>query len=289
MASDSDFFAVRRFDRLHSRAILNLQDQLVEIEENLDELDAIYSSKGTKVRGGIPPEVIELSSLEQGRQAIEADSSDISPLRDINNGTIRDDMPQRASLISEMIPKIAEYDKLLLDYAAVRSLGSAPNRNVKNLDAWFKNNRGAIMESETNFIQHTGELIAVSQPKSTLRQWFELRIVYGTRSCFSLFRRTRRTKMSRRDQEDTYVFSNESLDAFSTIATFAVALAMLVAPLWVLQSLQALHLKLVVITGFVVLCLLFLTFATLGRPFERLATTAGYSAVLVVFLQFGSS
>ncbi|KAK8131652.1 hypothetical protein PG984_008090 [Apiospora sp. TS-2023a] len=59
------------------------------------------------------------------------------------------------------------------------------------------------MESESKFIQHTGELIAVSQPKSTLRQWFELRVVYATRSCFSLFHRTPRTTMSMRDQEDT--------------------------------------------------------------------------------------
>ncbi|KAK8106827.1 uncharacterized protein PG998_008840 [Apiospora kogelbergensis] len=277
VASDSDFFAVRRFDRLHSRAILTLQDHLVEIEEKLDELDTKYSSKGVKVRGGNPPEVVESGCSRQGRKEGEDDGSDVSSIRDINNGTIRDDMPRRAVLVSEMIGKIAEY-------------AQAPNRNVQNLQAWVYNNKGAITDSETEFIKHVDELVAISQPKSTLRHWFELRIVYGTRSCLGLFRRAPpHAKMSSRDQEDTYLFSQQSLDAFSGIAIFVAALAMLITPLWILQTLQDLRLKLAVITVFAVVCLAFLTFATLGRPFERLAATAGYLAVLVVFLQVGNS
>lgn len=148
---------------------------------------------------------------------------------------------------------------------------------MQNLQAWFYNNKGAIMDSEIEFIKHVDELVAISQPKSTLRHWFELRIVYGTRSCLGLFRRAPpHAKISSRDQEDTYIFSQQSLDAFSGIAIFVTALAMLITPLWALQTLQDLRLKLAIITLFAVLCLTFLTFATLGRPFERLAATAGY-------------
>lgn len=76
MALDSDFFAARRFNRLHTRLILTLQDQLVELESRLDEVDKNYSS------------------MEH---------------RDINNGTIRDDTPQRASIVTQISLKLAEY------------------------------------------------------------------------------------------------------------------------------------------------------------------------------------
>lgn len=81
------------------------------MEEKLDELDTKYSSKGVKVRGGNPPEVVESGCSRQGRKEGEDDGSDVSSIRDINNGTIRDDMPRRAVLVSEMIGKIAEYGK----------------------------------------------------------------------------------------------------------------------------------------------------------------------------------
>jgi hypothetical protein len=51
---------------------------------------------------------------------------------------------------------------------------------------------------------------------------------------------------------------------------------MLLIPLWVLSVMESIFHKLAVITIFVVAFLAFMTWATLARPFEILASTAGY-------------
>ena len=43
IASDNDFFVIRRFGTLNARIILALQDQLSQLEESLNALDMKYS------------------------------------------------------------------------------------------------------------------------------------------------------------------------------------------------------------------------------------------------------
>jgi len=61
---------------LSARVILTLQDRLCQLEERLEELDQKYSR-------------------------IEA--------KDVNNGSIRDELPDRALLIEEIYEKLAKY------------------------------------------------------------------------------------------------------------------------------------------------------------------------------------
>ena len=69
---------------------------------------------------------------------------------------------------------------------------------------------------------------------------------------------------------------------------------MLLAPLWLLQmSLQQgansqWHI-LTIVSAFVVGFAILLAFVAVAQPFEVLAATAAYSAVLMVYLQIGSS
>jgi hypothetical protein len=73
-----------------------------------------------------------------------------------------------------------------------------------------------------------------------------------------------------------FFIDDEAIDFVASFANFVTVCAMLVLPLWILQALEELRWKLTVITIFVVLCQVFLSVATLGRPFERLAGSAGY-------------
>lgn len=100
-ASDSDFFSVRRFDRLHTRAILTLQAQLVDIEERIDTLDKHYSSRNVKLSNAKPPSIVTVSEPLDDFEKLE--------FRDINNGTVNDDLPERAKLVAEMTSKLVEY------------------------------------------------------------------------------------------------------------------------------------------------------------------------------------
>ena len=66
---------------------------------------------------------------------------------------------------------------------------------------------------------------------------------------------------------------------------------MLVGPLWWLQHLSAqdnMEYRLAVITGFLVLFTILLSILTVARPFEVLAATAAYAAVLMVFMQISN-
>ncbi|KAI6080504.1 hypothetical protein F4821DRAFT_251384 [Hypoxylon rubiginosum] len=291
IAADPDFFAVRRFDKLHVRSILTLQDHLAELEEKLDAIDEQFSLKTTKIAGSGPPTVINcVSSGTNSNPAADATQAQQLPdVRDINNGTIRDDMPERAKLVSEVLAKLTEYDRLLLDHCILKNMPRAPERNIRNIKSWFATNHGAIMEKETRFIDVQDDLVSGCKEKTRLRQLFEDQVILRTHSFIGLFSKRPPPSMSPQDRDEVYHFSDQAVDVFESVAVFVAALLMLIAPLWILQALEEVYPKLAVITGFVMGFLLFLSLATLGRPFEILAATAGYSAVLVVFLELGNN
>jgi hypothetical protein len=62
---------------------------------------------------------------------------------------------------------------------------------------------------------------------------------------------------------------------------------MLLAPLWWLEDVSDSKDRLKIITGFVILFISLMTVATINRPFEVVASTAAYAAVLMVFMQIG--
>jgi hypothetical protein len=74
MASDPELLVVRRFDELHTRALLFKQDQVSELEERLKALDEKYIKQG-----------------------------------DIDNGTFRGDMDKRRKLYEELIHKLLAF------------------------------------------------------------------------------------------------------------------------------------------------------------------------------------
>lgn len=166
-------------------------------------------------------------------------------------------------------------DKLVSKYASMRALGLSPTRNIRNIKMWFMDYPGAIVEPETKFIQHQDELISLSPPKSILRWWFEDHIVYATRKSLALFKKLPYSSTRSSDDSTVYIFSDAAVDRTASVAVFLTATAMLTMPLWILQNLQEFQWKLAVITLFVILCFAFLSIATLGRPFERLASSAG--------------
>ena len=82
------------------------------------------------------------------------------------------------------------------------------------------------------------------------------------------------------------------MDKFVTCTTIALGLAMLIGPLWLLQYFSTGQsnscLRLGIITAFLVLFTVLLSFLTVAKPFETLAATAAYGAVLMVFMQLNS-
>jgi hypothetical protein len=79
--------------------------------------------------------------------------------------------------------------------------------------------------------------------------------------------------------------SDVKFEKLTNRTIIAGGLAMLLVPLWLLEYYSGSKVRLGIITAFVVAFMLVMTTATINRPFEVVASTAAYAAVLMVFMQ----
>lgn len=83
-----------------------MQARIGELERELDDLDALYSSRNSKIVGDGSEPVVVVQVVDDAKAMGRAE---MLSYRDINNGTVADDMPPRAELISRMARELASY------------------------------------------------------------------------------------------------------------------------------------------------------------------------------------
>lgn len=158
---------------------------------------------------------------------------------------------------------------------------------MTSISTWLSNEQNAILDEEAVYISKTSDLVQlVPKPITPLRQLLE-------RS--SRFRLSRLWAKRPPDlpthsvsHPGTVHYSSDArIDRFIGVTITVLGMGMLIAPLWVLAYTEVMWKRLCVITGFIVLFLGLVAFTTVARPFESLAASAAYAAVLVVFLQIG--
>ena len=179
---------------------------------------------------------------------------------------------------------------MVLRHSQIRSQPQVPARNIESVSNWLYNAENAIADEETAYLTHTSDLFPlVPKPKSSLRKLLE---------CSSIFRLSRfwRTKPSRSDpdmfeylEQHIHYSSDDKIERFVSITILILGVIMLIAPLWILAFVHGTIDRLGIITLFIVLFLVLLSFTTVAKPFESLAATAAYSAVLMVFLQIAGN
>lgn len=74
----------------------------------------------------------------------------------------------------------------------------------------------------------------------------------------------------------TYYHSDDRVQAFDSGLVMLIGLAMLLAPIWILNAVKATDGRLGIITVFVTAFLLLLQVVTAAKPSETLAATAAY-------------
>lgn len=268
MSTDDDFFAIRRFDRLHCRVLLTLQDHLVKLEDELDLLDGRLSEPAAK---------------------------------DVNNGSVRSDQPERVELLEKTAKKLSAYglyrpssskhdefssekhrslltglqDELLNQFLNLKARPLAPGSNRNNIKIWLSNNNGPIHPSEADFINTNDLITALKSPKSRLRCFFEQCILAPTNGLFGLLAEKSDNYAGSNLKNSTVYGRDEPVDALAAVSLFTIAVIMLIVPLWVLAAVSGTFRRLAVITAFLVAFLGVLTWGTTSRPFEILAATAG--------------
>ncbi|KAL2050846.1 hypothetical protein ABVK25_008907 [Lepraria finkii] len=263
LASDDDFFVLRRFGSSSARVALFLQDQVVETEHALMNEDA------------------EAEAVEEG----------------VDNGTFRRDLrPERLRILGDLLSQLERYHQFVLNHMELKSHPRASKFQINNVRQWLINANHPIAQEEVAFVGEEGEddLIPVtSKPKTPLRRFIDKFNLLRLAACFRERKKNERLFTQDDFEMQTTVYSKDSiLDGVVTFITVMLGLAMLIGPLWLLQRLSnnqsTLHARLGVITGFLALFTPLPSLFTVAKPFEVLAATAAYGAVLMVFMQFGT-
>jgi hypothetical protein len=142
--------------------------------------------------------------------------------------------------------------------------------------------RGEIDVDESKFIEK-GDLIAInSRSRPPLGRWIE---ACQSLHLSKLFRE--KPRASHVVSDTTVYSSNEKFERLTTRSIIATGLIALLSPMWWLEFVSDSHKRLGIITGFICVFISIMSVATHNRPFEVVAATAAYAAVLMVFMQIG--
>lgn len=168
-------------------------------------------------------------------------------------------------------------------FSKVRARPRAEKRQVDNVVNWL--HRGAIIEDEANFAKHRSDLISInSRSRTPLGRWLE-----GCRKLhhWKIFREKEVPDLHVKSASTVYS-SNQKFDRLTSRTIIVLGLVMLLAPMWWLEFVSASETRLKIITGFLCVFITIMSTATVNRPFEVVAATAAYAAVLMVFMQIDS-
>ncbi|KAF4827495.1 hypothetical protein CGCTS75_v008071 [Colletotrichum tropicale] len=247
-----DYFAVRRFDQLHNRTLLALQDRLTDLEERLNSLDGRLSERQ-------------------------------SP--DVDNGTFRKDQPERKKLLDQIHDALIRYDSLVCQYLQLRAAQDAPPIVVRNMRRWLANMNEPIESEEVKFLEQRDLISMVGHKKSTAQRFLEKNIELPFIGWLS----KQMNPSKKRTAHDLAIhFDAGKLRVLHRVGIYVVALVMLVGPLWLLAALEEEWHKLISISLLLLVFLTVMNWGIVARPFEVLAATAG-SVFFIDFVTFGMS
>ncbi|KAF1969059.1 hypothetical protein BU23DRAFT_591869 [Bimuria novae-zelandiae CBS 107.79] len=251
MASEDDFFIIRRFQDLNARTILWMQDRIARLEQDLKGMD----------------DYIEKSD----------------PSAKLRNSSLRWDekyMEPRHRLMRELSTQLHQYNQYVETYSKVRARPRADSDQLDNLAQWQK--RGAIDKIEQYHLNHEGDLISINhRTRPPLGRFLE-----SFQKLHRLpFFRAKHVRGVHQTSPATAYSSNSRFDTITNLGIIGGGLVMLLVPLWWLDYVNDSTKKLGVMTGFIFVFVGLMSTATVNKPFEVVAATAAYAAVLMVFMQ----
>lgn len=126
----------RRFQSLHHRLLLGLQDEICSLEEQLSALDKMDSRRR-----------LHLDSYDPASRRMDY----LSP---------NDVAGARADVVANIQTKIGQYSRALESFKVALSFGEASGDEVDDYRAFLRKS-GAIVETETRFLQRDDDLMCI--------------------------------------------------------------------------------------------------------------------------------
>ncbi|KAI9822405.1 MAG: hypothetical protein M1827_000124 [Pycnora praestabilis] len=256
VASDNDFFVLRQFGTLNARIILMKQDRIAELEQRLE---------------------------------MEDRASLLDPQAD--NGSFRNESrPERWRILQDLEKQLKDYNEFVLSYSELKNRPRASGHAVNNVKNWFYNNEEAIAEPERQFVDTDSDLVSlVPKIRTPLRRFLELFDWFRLSCCFRVKSKDFVHYSKWYESQSTKYHNDTTMDAVVTCVVTILGLGMLIGPMWWLEYLADPNKRLGVITGCVTLFTVLLSTVTVAKPFEVVAATAAYTAVLMVYMQMSSN
>lgn len=161
----------------------------------------------------------------------------------------------------------------------IKRQDTAASAQRRNVQMWFQDHVNAVDPDEQDYIEHSDDLMTLSQKYKTSMQKFCERIAFVQ----WLFSR-RGTKLPDFEKR-VRVGSDDKLQWFADSIIICLGLLMLFAPMWWLEWIVDDVTRLAIMTCFIFVFAVGLRAISRAQPFEVLAATAAYAAVLMVFMQ----
>lgn len=139
MSSESNFSLYRGFDYLHARVLLSLQDEIVELEQELDELDAADDND---------KRVKNLKTLRWDKNPKRA-------------RPIEDGFRSRTEILDDIRRKLLEYDEMLIKSREVQAFQKPSERDYRNVRTYFWNEAPIGNDAESCFIKKKEDIISL--------------------------------------------------------------------------------------------------------------------------------
>ncbi|KAF2125112.1 hypothetical protein P153DRAFT_360718 [Dothidotthia symphoricarpi CBS 119687] len=266
-SSEPGFSIYRAFDYLHSRVILEMQDELRCLEDNLSQLDAEdNNSRRNKCL---------MSRASDEKQA----KRDNKPCSD------------RTTLLSTIRDKLVSYDEVLMKARELNAFQRPSKRDYRSLRRWFRSKAPLNYEREEEFIKRKEDLITLRQGRewAGFDGWIE-ECINKLPSRLSKYLFTTPELRKKSDDPLMSFYSISRIEKLASLIITSVIFILLVLPVVAMYkptSVGGRNSTFDAVGILVVFTLLFsaaMSLLTMAKRHELFAASAAYCAVLVVFI-----
>jgi len=165
-------------------------------------------------------------------------------------------------------------DEFILQQAKLKKLPEPSPQDISSIENWHHNHLdAAISPPEVSYLTNTKDLFSVvPKEKSPLRKLLERAESFRVHW---LFRGKMDPVIPVHDRPLITYASDKRIDTFINVVIVGSGVAMIIAPIWILEFLNDPLRKLGTITAFIIGFLAMISYASSAKPFEVLAATAG--------------
>lgn len=272
-SSEANFSLYRSFSYLHSRLLLDLQDEITCLEKELDDVD--WDDDGDD----------RLRSREIDVQKAEGDG----------------DSRNRRQILAEIKTKLMEYDEILIKARELESFQRPSDRNYRSVRRYHHNTK-PLMDAEMDSIRSKEDTVSLRNGREwasfdgfveSMLQKFDSRFLkWIFRTNEPPLQKYFRTPELRKKTTNKYInfYSSSRIDTLVGVLITVIIFVLLVLPVTTMYRLASFDTHKSTFDAIGVLIIFTLLFSaamsllTKAARHELFAASAAYCAILVVFI-----